>query len=209
MGHADNSLNGNGLQEQGFLDREYASVYTKPDTTKNRSTFLNFTTRHHLNGGFALSGNAYYRDIHTDALNGDINEDSLDQAIYQPSAAEQAALAAAGFSGFPTSGADATNTPFPSWRCLGNVLLNDEPAEKCNGLINRTETSQQNGGAFAQLTLGSDVARGRNQFMAGAGYDRSRVGFSPIHGARVSQSGSQRDRRQRVRRRGDRGRDRW
>ena len=177
LGHADNSLNGNGLQEQGFLDREYASVYTKPDTTKNRSTFLNFTTRHRLNGGLALSGNAYYRDIHTDALNGDINEDSLDQAIYQPSAAEQAALAAAGFSGFPTSGADASNTPFPSWRCLGNVLLNDEPAEKCNGLINRTETSQQNGGAFAQLTLGSDVARGRNQFMAGAGYDRSRVGF--------------------------------
>ena len=120
---------------------------------KNRSTFLNLTTRHRLNGGLALSGNAYYRDIHTDALNGDINEDSLDQAIYQPSAAEQAALAAAGFSGFPTSGADASNTPFPSWRCLGNVLLNDEPAEKCNGLINRTETSQQNGGAFAQLTL--------------------------------------------------------
>ena len=57
------------------------------------------------------------------------------------------------------------------------MLLNDEPAEKCNGLINRTETSQQNGGAFAQLTLASDVARGRNQFMAGAGYDRSRVGF--------------------------------
>jgi outer membrane receptor protein involved in Fe transport len=177
VGHADNSMNGNGLQEQGFLDREYASVYTKPDITENRSTFLNFTTRHRLNGGLALSGNAYYRDIHTDALNGDINEDSLDQAIYQPSAAEQAALATAGFSGFPTSGADASNTPFPSWRCLGNVLLNDEPAEQCNGLINRTETSQQNGGVFAQLTLGSDVARGRNQFMAGAGYDRSRVDF--------------------------------
>ena len=32
------------------------------------------------------------------------------------------------------------NTPFPFWRCIGNVLLNDEPAEKCNGLINRTRT---------------------------------------------------------------------
>ena len=51
LAHADNSLNGNGLQEQGFLDREYASVYTKPDNTNNRSTFLNFTRRHRLNGG--------------------------------------------------------------------------------------------------------------------------------------------------------------
>ena len=32
VAHADNSLNGNGLQETGFLDRNYASVYTKPDT---------------------------------------------------------------------------------------------------------------------------------------------------------------------------------
>ena len=45
-GFADNSLNGNGLQEQGFLDRDYASVYTKPDITDNRSTFFNVTTRH-------------------------------------------------------------------------------------------------------------------------------------------------------------------
>ena len=34
--YADNSLNGNGLQEQRFLDRDYASVYTKPDITDNR-----------------------------------------------------------------------------------------------------------------------------------------------------------------------------
>ena len=85
-----------------------------------------------------FSGNAYYRDIRTNTLNGDINEDSLDQAIYQPSAAERAALAAAGYTGVPASGANAANTPFPFWRCIGNVLLNDEPAEKCNGLINRT-----------------------------------------------------------------------
>ena len=43
VGHANNSLNGNGLQEVGFLDRDYSSVYTKPDTTENRSTFFNVT----------------------------------------------------------------------------------------------------------------------------------------------------------------------
>ena len=39
VAYADNSLTGNGLQEHRLLDRDYASVYTKPDTTDNRSTF--------------------------------------------------------------------------------------------------------------------------------------------------------------------------
>jgi outer membrane receptor protein involved in Fe transport len=177
VGHADNTLNGNALQEIGFLDRDYASVYTKPDTTENRSTFFNVTGRHGLTARISVSGNIYYRDIHTNSFNGDINEDSLDQAVYQPNAAEQAALAAAGYTGFPTSGANASNTPFPSWRCIGNVLLNDEPAEQCNGLINRGETSQRNGGGFGQLTIRHALDGGSNQFTAGGGYDRSRAGF--------------------------------
>ena len=145
----------------GFLDRDYASVYTKPDTTENRSTFLNVTARRSLNARISLSGNVYYRDIHTDTFNGDINEDSLDQAVYQPNAAEQAALAAAGYTGFPTSGDNASNTPFPSWRCIANGLLGDEPGEKCNGLINRSETSQHNGGGFGQLTMRHSFERRR------------------------------------------------
>ena len=43
LAYANNSLTGNGLQEQRFLARDYASVYTKPDITDNRSTFLNLT----------------------------------------------------------------------------------------------------------------------------------------------------------------------
>ena len=79
----------------------------------------------------------------------------------------------------PAAGADATNTPFPSWRCIGNVLLNDEPAKKCNGLINRTRTVQQNGGVSGQLMLRDAFGRRRsNQFTAGAANDRSRVGFA-------------------------------
>jgi outer membrane receptor protein involved in Fe transport len=178
LAYANNSLTGNGLQEQHFLDSDYASFYTKPDVTGNRSTFLNVTTRHSVSGRASLSGNVYYRDIQTNTLNGDINEDSLDQAIYQPGAAEQAALAAAGYTGFPTSGASAANTPFPSWRCIGNVLLNDEPAEKCNGLINRTRTGQHNAGGSGQLMLRDSFDGGANQFTAGGAYDRSSVGFT-------------------------------
>ncbi len=177
VAHADNSLNGNGLQETGFLERNYASVYTKPDTTDNRATFVNLTTRRSFGSRALLSGNAYYRDISTNTLNGDINEDSLDQAIYQPDAAEQAALAAAGYAGFPTSGANATNTPFPYWRCIGNVLLNAEPAEQCNGLINRTHTLQDNAGGSGQLTLHDVFERNRNQFTVGGAYDWSSVRF--------------------------------
>ena len=111
--YADNALNGNGLQEQRFLDRDYASVYTKPDTTDNRSTLVNLDGAARARARrLTFSGNAYYRDIRTDTLNGDINEDSLDQAVYQPSAAEQAALAAAGYTGFPTSGANAATRRF-------------------------------------------------------------------------------------------------
>ena len=69
-----------------------------------------------------LSGNVYYRDIRTGGINGDINDDSLDQAVYQPSAADQRALAAAGYTGYPTSGANAANTPFPYWRCIAQSL---------------------------------------------------------------------------------------
>jgi outer membrane receptor protein involved in Fe transport len=177
VAHADNSLNGNGLQEVGFLDRDYASVYTKPDTTENRSTALNVTARRSLSARIAVSGNVYYRRIQTDTFNGDINEDSLDQSVYQPSAAEQTALANAGYTGFPTSGANASNTPFPSWRCIGNVLLNDEPAEKCNGLITRGETAQHNSGGFGQLSMHHAFSGGTNQFTVGAGYDWSRARF--------------------------------
>jgi outer membrane receptor protein involved in Fe transport len=175
VSHADNSLNGNGLQELGLLTRDYASVYTKPDTTENRSTFVTLTGRRSVHARLSISGDVYYRWIRTHTLNGDINEDSLGQAIYQPSPAEQAALAAAGYSGFPLSGASAANTPFPSWRCIANGLLGDEPAEQCNGLINRGQILQHDAGAFGQVTMKHAFGGAQNQFTAGGGFDRGRA----------------------------------
>ncbi len=102
--YANNQLNGNGLQEMRMLANDYSSVYTKPDVTGNRSPFLNFTGRHAFSDRVTFTGNAYYRYISTRTFNGDINEDSLNQSVYQPSAAERNALTAAGFTGFPTAG---------------------------------------------------------------------------------------------------------
>ena len=177
LAHADNQLNGNGLQEQGLLARDRASVYTRPDITQNRSTLLNLAASHAVNDSLLFSGNAYYRNINTSTYNGDINEGALDQAVYQPSAADKAALLAAGYSGYPASGATALNTPFPFWRCIAQALQKDEPGEKCNGLINRTQTAQQNFGLSGQLTWLGDFAGKRNQLVTGGGYDASRVSF--------------------------------
>lgn len=175
--YADNSLTGNGLQDLRFLDLDFASIYTKPDDTNNHSVFINLAARQRLTERTQLTANAYYRRIHTDTLNGDLNEHSLDQSVYQPTPAEQAALRAAGYTGFPTSGATASNTPFPFWSCIAQVLLVDEPGEKCNGLVNRTDTRQHNAGASGQLTRRDSLDGHANQLTAGGAYDRSTVGF--------------------------------
>jgi outer membrane receptor protein involved in Fe transport len=177
LSHADNTLRGNGLQEQRLLERDWRSVYTKPDITGNRSTLLNLSALHEVDDSLTFSGNAYYRRIRSATLNADVNEAALDQSLYQPSAADRAALAAAGYTGFPASGATAANTPFPFWRCIAQSLQGDEPAEKCNGLLNRSTTSQSSYGVSGQFALTNLVAGRRNQFTAGGAYEGSHVGF--------------------------------
>lgn len=178
IAHADNGLTGNGLQEFRLLDRDYASIHTKPDTTDNRSTLVNASLQRSWTERLSVQGNLYYRDIRTATLNGDINEESLGQSLYQPGAAERAALATAGYGAIPASGLDATNTPFPFLRCVGNVLLNDEPAEKCNGLINRGRTAQHNGGFSGQVTHTAPAGQGTNRLTVGLAFDASRADFT-------------------------------
>jgi outer membrane receptor protein involved in Fe transport len=175
---ADTDLTGNGLQEQRFLARDYASVYTKPDTTKNRAGLANLTALHHITDDIQFSGNVDYRKITTRSLNGDINDDSLTEALYQPNASERTALTAAGYTGFPTAGESAANTPFPSWRCIANVLLNSEPNEKCNGLLNRTRTRQTEDGASGQFTFSHPLGDRANQLTVGAAYTTSQAHFT-------------------------------
>lgn len=178
LSYANNSLLGNGLQETRLLAQDYTSIYTKPDITANRSPFLVGSLRHAFSSNVTFSGNAYYRYLRTRTMNGDINEGSLDQSVYQPSAADQAALRAAGYAGFPTAGANASNTPFPFWRCIAQALQRDEPGEKCNGLINRTFSRMTNYGVSGQLTWFRGASTGvRNQLTVGAALDRNRADF--------------------------------
>jgi outer membrane receptor protein involved in Fe transport len=175
--YADNFLTGNGLQEQHFLASNYASGYTYGDTTTNRSPFFNFSVRHAVSSTLTFSGNAYFRYIRADSANPNLNTNSLDESVYQPTAADQAALAAAGYTGFPTSGANASNTPFPKWRCIAQALQFSEPIEKCDGIIIYSTTRQNNYGLSGQLTWSTSAGGHRNQFTVGSGWDRSSLTF--------------------------------
>jgi outer membrane receptor protein involved in Fe transport len=175
--YADNSLTGNGLQEQRFLAQNYASGYTYGDVTTNRSPFFNLSVRHAASSALTFSGNAYFRYIRADTVNPNLNTNSLDQSVYQPTAADQAALTAAGYTGFPTSGANASNTPFPYWRCIAQVLQLDEPVEKCDAIIIRSVTKQNNYGLSGQVTWSKSLGNHKNQFTAGSGWDRSSLTF--------------------------------
>jgi outer membrane receptor protein involved in Fe transport len=175
---ADNDLAGNGLQEQAALQRNYRSVYTAPDQTRNRSLLINLLATRSVDDDISLTSNVYYRHIATSTLNGDVNEGAFGQSIYQPDAAEQLALLNAGYSRFPASGENPANAPFPKWRCVANVLLNSTPNETCDGQFNRTRVRQHNAGATLQTSLRATFAGLDHRFLLGAAIDASRVQFT-------------------------------
>lgn len=176
--YAYNTLHGNGLQEQKFLAQDWSSVYTIPDITKDRSPFLNFTVRHTFSDSVLFSGNGYYRYIRADTINGNLNTNSLDQSIYQPSATDQAALKAGGYTGYPTTGATAANTAFPKWRCIAQALQLADPSERCDALTNHSLEDQNGYGATAQVTWLKSRGALHSQFTAGGGFTGSLVEFT-------------------------------
>ncbi len=172
FGYADNFLTGNGLQDTRFLAENYSSVYSIPDITWNRSPSLNLSLRHDAAKNLTFTGNAYFRYIRADTTNGDINSESFDESLYNLSAADIAALTAAGYKGFPTTGTAATE-PFPFWRCLAQGLEKDEPIEKCTGIVTNTFSKQNNYGLSGQASW---LVR-HNHVTVGAAWDRSSLTF--------------------------------
>jgi outer membrane receptor protein involved in Fe transport len=170
--YADNWLAGNGLQDTRFLAQQYSSVYTVPDITWNRSPSFNLSLRHIATSNLTFSGNAYFRYIRADTTNGDINSQSFGQSLYSLTTTDIAALTAAGYTGFPTTG-NASTEPFPYWRCIAQGLENAEPISYCTGLMNNTFDKQHNYGFSGQ----ANWLVSRNHILAGAGWDRSSMIF--------------------------------
>jgi len=178
VSYAYNTLIGNGLQDYRLLENNYSSVYSIPDSTANRSPAFNFIAQHDFSDKLRFSGNAWYRNIRTYAIDANFNDDASGLLIYQPTAQEQAVLGAAGYTGFPASGANINNTPFPKWACLSEALQLGDPDQTCDG-VNIYSTEVQNEyGASGQLTWITSPKIGRNQFSAGAALDRGTVNYT-------------------------------
>jgi outer membrane receptor protein involved in Fe transport len=176
--YADNWMTGNGTSDFRFLNVNWTDVNTIPDVTWDRSPSLTLNVTHAPTDNVTLSANAYYRYVRADSSNGDLNDDSFDQNLYNLSAADIAALTAAGYSGFPTTG-NATTEPYPYWRCLAQVLENDtggEPSEKCNGVITRTSDKQNSYGLSGLVTWRTK----HNRLSVGAAWERGASTYSQL-----------------------------
>ena len=165
LAHTD--LTGNGLQDQTLMARNYDSVYTTPDNTKNRAGLINLALNHELDSYSSITANVYYRNVRTRTFNGDINDDSQGENLYLASAGENAA-------NYPA---------FPYLRCLSEVALvqsggDGEPNEKCDGMVNRTQTRQSNFGFSAQYNQQGQLLGLPNQWMVGGALDMARIRFS-------------------------------
>ncbi len=176
--YAYNTLSGNGLQDYRLLSADYSSVYTIPDVTADRSRSFNGIVRHAFSGSLSFSGNAWFRNIRTSGINPNFNTDSLGNSIQQPSSSELAALTAAGYTGFPTSGATAANTPFPKWRCIATTLLHNDPDERCDAVTIYSKEVENDYGFSGQISAIDAGRIGRNQFTAGASWDRGSVDYT-------------------------------
>lgn len=175
---ADTDLNGNGLQEMRLLSAERPSIYTAPDNTRNRAWLFNLQGSHALSESVSFNGNAFWRRTRTATYNGDVNDDALGQSLYQPNPAERAALTTAGYIGFPLAGESQANTAFPKWRCIANALLNEEPNEKCDGLVNRSLTTQSEWGFGGELVVREPVLEFEQSLTLGLSYVNARADFA-------------------------------
>ena len=178
LSYAYNTLLGNGLQDYRLLANNYTSSYSVADSTANRSPSFNFIARHTFNDQVTFSGNIWYRNIRTEGINPNFNTDSLGNSIYQPNSRELATLAAAGYTGVPTSGATAANTPFPKWRCIAEALELRDPDDDCDGVTIYSKEVQNEFGGSGQFTWTTSPRFGHNQFTAGAAFDLGSVTYT-------------------------------
>ena len=162
--YANTDLNGNGMVPTSSLSRDRSGVYTWPDNTQNKSSFLNLNLSHYFTPKTMFSGNVYYRNIRTNSFNGDINETALPD--YYGSLSGQTIT-----SGGIYSAANASTT------CLGQNSAGSEPGEKCIGAINRGNIKQENAGFQGQVSLDDKVLGMDNKFIVGAGYDWSKMHY--------------------------------
>ena len=176
--YAYNTMAGNALQDFRLLQTNYVSSYTPGDVIANRAPMFNFIARHSFSENLTFSGNVWFRNIRTESINPNFNTNILGTDIYQPTPDEQATLSAAGYSGFPTNGANITNTAFPKWPCIAQAISMGNPDGTCDGDIVYGKEVQNDVGLSGQFTWITQSALGRNQLVVGALFDEGIIDYT-------------------------------
>lgn len=149
--YADNFLYGDGATPLSMLYYQRNQTYT-PDYTQNIMNFVNLTGTHSLTGHMLLTGNAFYRYLHTYVSNGNVNDYYLES----------------NYAGPPT---DCTNPGADP-----AALAYCEPGQDAT-----SNTSQRSAGFGLQLTDSQDVFGWKNQAILGVDYDDSKDGFAQAY----------------------------
>lgn len=167
--YANSNLNGNGLVPESFMHRDYDSVYTYPDNTRNRSNLLNLELAHYFTDNVTLTGNTYYRNIRTRTYNADVNDTALPEFV-----------GGNGQRVIPTASpaTSAYTQALNQTACQQQLVPGGEPGEKCTGIINRTFADQDNFGLFGQVSVNDKLFEKDNIYTVGGGVDYSRIKFS-------------------------------
>jgi outer membrane receptor protein involved in Fe transport len=144
----DNNLIGNGFTPEYLLSGDRDQIHTSPDWTNNYYKHLALNGSHWVNNDVMISGNAYYRKSNRHTKNGD---------LYEGGAADAALY---GINTDTVTGYDA------------------EEVELLGSVMNRTKTKQDNLGFTLQAAFNQDLVGKKNQFIAGVGYDYSKIRFN-------------------------------
>ena len=145
----DNKLIGNGFTPETLLSGDRDQIHTSPDWTNNYYKHLALNGSHWVNNDVMISGNAYYRKSNRNTRNGDLYEGGWEDADH--------------FLG--TDYDEETTAEQDEVELLGSVM-------------NRTKTKQDNFGFTLQTAFNQDFMGKKNQFIAGVGYDYSKIRFN-------------------------------
>jgi outer membrane receptor protein involved in Fe transport len=144
----DNQLVGNGFTPDFLLSGDRDQIHTSPDWTNNYYKHLALNGSHWVNNDVMISGNAYYRKSNRHTRNGDLYEGGWEDANQ--------------FLGAQYD---------PLVDDVGDVEL-------LGSVMNRTKTKQDNLGFTLQAAFNQDLMGKKNQFIAGVGYDYSKIKFN-------------------------------
>ena len=144
----NNKLVGNGFTPEFFLSGDRDQIHTSPDWTNNYYHHLALNGSHWVNNDVMLSGHTYYRRSNRHTRNGDLYEGGWE---------DQNILLGSNY--------DADDDDIDDIELIGSVM-------------NRTKTKQDNLGFTLQAAFNQDLMGKKNQFIAGVGYDYSKIRFN-------------------------------